>query len=116
MSGTSSVLSRAAELVELGWCQGVSAEGPSGAEVGPLDPCAVRFCADGAIYRAASDLHGSGIPLAHASVAFEAYRSAADVLLAALRGRGVESDTVDWNDSPERKAGEVVALLKECAL
>lgn len=50
------VLNRAAELVERGWVQCVSALDWDGRAVSPLDPAAVCFCLSGAVTRATCDV------------------------------------------------------------
>ncbi len=105
MIGPNDILRRAAELVELGWCRGHVAENAAGLSVRACDPCAVKWCAAGALDCAA------GLDTA---AMVEAWRL---VTNAVHRREGHKSlDLVTWNDAPGRTQAEVAALLRECAL
>jgi hypothetical protein len=51
------VLYEAARLVKKGWCRGVEAQDENGDECCPISRDAVRWSADGAVLRAAWNLH-----------------------------------------------------------
>jgi hypothetical protein len=51
------VLYEAARLVRKGWCRGVEAQDENGDECCPISRDAVRWSADGAVLRAAWNLH-----------------------------------------------------------
>lgn len=50
------ILKRAKLLVNSGWCRGTEAKGRNGKPVDATSPHAYRFCATGAVVRAAHDL------------------------------------------------------------
>lgn len=99
----SAILRRAAERVAAGWCQGWSAQNARGVVVhSPLHTDAARFCATGAVYRAAYELAG-GLDMA-----------LYDACLLRL-GKTLRLDreriALSWNDAPERQQAEVVEAL-----
>jgi hypothetical protein len=93
------VLRRAAELVAQGWCQGHYAEDAEGTGVGSASPNAVKWCLQGAVHRAASEL-GVG-PSLRRSFAV---------------ARSIDSwDAPAWNDAKGRTADEVESALYAAA-
>ena len=97
-------LLRAAELVELGHTKGASARDASGGVVLANSPCAVCFCALGAM-RAAT----CGLPTEDEQD--DAFFAARGVLLGYLD----RDTTVPWNDAPERTQADVVQALRAAA-
>ena len=87
------------EAATLPWTQRALAVTEHGASRHPVDPGAVAFCAEGAIYRAAM-----GHPPAFRILA---KRALYDV---------IGGDIVAWNDDPGRTPEEVKAKLLEAAL
>src|SRR4051794_7089887 len=92
------VLARARELIadEGRWCRGSFARGWVGLPVPAKSAIAQRFCALGAIMRAA---HESGAPAEDARIALE-WQS----------GRPIQ----DWNDDPARRPCRGGRDLREC--
>lgn len=101
------IFSKAADLVEVGWCQGVFARRFDGSRlIGwslPYDPAAGRWCIAGAIRRAVLD--GGSHVVDHIQIS-EVERELRRIL-------GMELAT--WNDAPERTQAEVVAVLRKAA-
>jgi hypothetical protein len=95
------VLLDAADLIEArGWCQEFYACDFSGAKCRPTSADAACFCALGAIH------HVEGA---------QAGPEWTDAEIAWGEALGSLSNAIDWNDAPERTAGEVVAKLREVA-
>lgn len=95
---TALIIKRALELIRSGWAKKTEARNARGVEVDPIDPEAVRFCAVGAIKRAAHDLKapsGEG--------------SRVERLLEELSGR---TDVEDYNDDSPN-SGRVIALFEK---
>lgn len=106
---TPAVLLRAAELVEQGWTQGQDACLSNGTPCTYSNDEAVRWCANGAIYRSAYERWGDRYneSTIEADAACMAMKKA--VLAAALQS------ITEWNDVKGRTAGEVAAKLREAA-
>lgn len=102
----SDVLTRAADIVERGWCQGVYSRG------------AECVCAKGSIMRAADVPHLSPMwdPLpSHDDVSLVARAKAYLVALMPPPLDPEECPIAAWNDALERTQAEVVAKLREAA-
>lgn len=99
------ILLRAAEIVEQGWCQQDSAQRADGTRTYSYDPTAVRWCALGAVHKAALEL---GQPLGSTRAAWLLNRRIN------LR-RPVHISINAWNDLPRRQAGQVAQFLREAA-
>ncbi len=87
---TLDILRSARALVARGWTQGAFARDASGNAVRPKDPCAIRWCADGAVR------------------SVDPYPSAA---LAAMDRVLAPCDFVNWNDCPGRTQAEVLGAF-----
>lgn len=116
----SAVLRTAASRVRRGWCRGGFARGPFGLfQVDKLGPFALRFCAVGAIERAAFDLTESeASPLAYSNARAAAIERLARFLPAEPERTGLAADTaavVRFNDHLAVTAAEVAAKLEEAA-
>lgn len=99
-AAATAVLRDAAALVRRAWCQGANARDAAGYSVGPSEVLAARWCAQGAIQRAASDLLPEFAPLyASVPIAFQRLHHVVRMPISA------------WNDHRERTAEEVVAAL-----
>ena len=85
---------RAAELVDQGWCQGVTARDEKGHISWATSLAATSWCMFGALKRAAFELLGS------------------EEAVAVSDGLG---SNPHWNDAPGRTADEVAARLREMA-
>jgi len=96
------IFDRAAQLVESGWSQGVSARSDDGTVCRWESPDAKAFCAMGAVARA---LHESGWWCPET-------QSAALVLLQQRVARLGGKSTPKWNDDQARTREEVVAMLR----
>ena len=99
----SEVLDKAADLIEPAgaWGRVLYATNNQGVSVDAIDPSACRFCAMGAVYRAADVSSFKGVLSVRP----------ARVLLAAVVGGSIAR----WNDAPERTQAEVVSKLREAA-
>jgi hypothetical protein len=89
-------MTKAWQLVQSGWCQGVSALDSQGNGVVPESPSASRWCIHGALSR----VYGEGTDDAH-------FRLAKSI--------GFWT-TIHWNDDPNRTQAEVVEALKKADL
>lgn len=108
---TRDVLHRAADLLEeFGWAQNYYAFSDSGCHVEPTSSAAVRFCAVGAMTRAAWDLtrdeHDFDPDVALGLVGYRAFDG---------RGRVTSCGVPAWNDAPGRTKAEVVQKLRDAA-
>ncbi len=92
------ILNAAADLIEPdgAWIQNHSATTAQGRLCLPAEAQAARWCASGAISRAAPDWEAQ-----EASIAFV--------------NRMLRAKVWNWNDRPRRKQAEVVAKLREAA-
>jgi len=107
VGATIGVLARARELIadERRWCRRSFARGWAGVPVSAKSTIAQRFCALGAIMRAAHELD---VPAEDARTALEWQ---------------IAHSTQDWNDDPARRHAEVIAkfeaaiaALERCAV
>lgn len=94
------VLDRAAELVERGWTQDVLARDVLHNRVEPNDPQAVEWCLSGAMSLADPQYR---------------YRGKCAAQLRWLLKIRPEASLVEWQDSPYRRQGHVVAALRRAA-
>ena len=93
------ILVRAAEIVEKGWCQGATARDAKGVSVATDDPRATRWCLIGAIAKAEYELKGWVKVGGHTACE------------QACGGSGLTS----FNDAPGRTAAQVAAALRRAA-
>ena len=129
MSGraiVSTVLERAAQLVEEGWCQHAPARSWDGQDRDPQvhqDEPLVAWSVVGALEQAASELLAPD-PHAVLDVIEAALQALAPGVIehAAVPPRGTPEAfdrllalVCDWNDAPGRTGSEVVAVLREAA-
>jgi hypothetical protein len=99
---TAKVLYRAAELVDQGWCQTVTARDAAGRICRPTSARATRWCLMGAVRQAAEEADVS--------------RARAQVIIAvAPLFTELGLHPAAWNDAPERTADEVAAVLRRAA-
>lgn len=105
------VLRRAADLLEeFGWAQGYYAFSETGAYAAPTCSAAVRFCAVGAMTRAAWDLTRDEYDFdPDVALGLAGYRSFD------AKGRVTSCGVPAWNDAPGRTREEVIARLREAA-
>lgn len=99
MSTTQKILSRAADIVAQGWAQGWYSQDANGNRTMPDDPNSCKFCAVGAIRKAAAEqsIQNSDTALHHFS-----------------NHEGIHN-IADWNDGPTRTQNQVVAALRNAA-
>ncbi len=103
---TVKVLTRAAEIVEDGWCQDYSALDREGVEVSAEDARATRWCLHGAISRAFHELTGrTDMNSIHEATAGPVARAISPFGLSGAA----------YNDAPGRTQDEVTAKLREAA-
>jgi hypothetical protein len=106
MSQTPIILKRAALLVKRGWCQGAYARDAVGKDISSASNLAVRWCAVGAIRRAA---------VYEPQEIAKAVQSLAELLGLGCTSEPEEMEIVCWNDAPERTAAEVARTLRYAA-
>lgn len=96
------VLTRAADLVEQGWCQDGIARDVHGQRVPWDSPVAVAWCAQGAMHRALRDA-GAG----------PAVEVAVVEALVRVYGEDWCQHMREYNDAPGRQAGEVAQRFRD---
>lgn len=98
--GVARSLWRAAQIVRKRHAKRAFAWGEDGYQTDPLSKWARSFCAIGAMRAACRQEFGATIAACRLRVSAE------------LRARGFRGDIAEWNDDPERTAGEVADLLE----
>lgn len=102
---TRTVLLRAAQICEQGWCQGAGARNATGKPINPSSDKAVCFCAGSAIWKAAWEIG-------------QDYRDTQDLIFRGYHTfeRLIRTKFIFlWNDAPGRSQEGVVATLRAAA-
>ena len=100
-----SLLSRATELVQIGWCQYVAARDVTGRACEPWDPHAKAWSLDGAIEQAAREAEQDD------GVSKDAVEGGLLALIHTIEDRGGQ-ELAYWNDDPDRTRAGVVELCQ----
>jgi hypothetical protein len=122
MSKDAKVLRRAAELVEMGWCQHAPARDADGNEVSPTRFAAIAWDWAGAVERAHCEIHhvdpfwrydpsAQKLP----GDVFAPYTKAMAPILKERWGARRGFNSTAWNNAPERKTADVIDVLRAAA-
>ena len=110
---TVQVLSRAADLIDRGWCAGVVARTAKGKPVSPFNRDAAQFCLVAAVRRVVADELGMPGPELPPEVDAEARRLRAAAVRAIAREVHCDIDSIAaWQDARGRTKADVMLALR----
>lgn len=104
------ILTEVAQLLKMGWCQGVSAKNSQGFAVIPSDPTARSWCLLGALERAVV-AYGQAHPYHRLPILTSLIDLLAMPIPAHMTCEPIRSVPL-WNDLPERTHAEVLAHVE----
>lgn len=114
---SAAILKRAAELVEHGHIKGVAAADKNGFVVSTISEEACQFCALGAMLRASWDIYQAADfqDCSRKVVRIVARYGTTNGIIDPQHGAIADTQVSYWNDADERKADDVVKLLRDVA-
>jgi hypothetical protein len=102
------ILAKAADIIQAGWCRGVSAMDKCGNERNPGDGDATRFCILGSVEKALIGNNKEGKFPEKKEPQYQRITGALDEAVPCF-------NILTWNDMESRRKGDVVKLLKKLA-